>query len=89
MNIVNHQQRVSVEVRIEIVVLQVRKRIAVRAVDQGQLQTMGEGVDWKRHLSRTFHEPDDLTAEERGPLDRSHAASAAIHRKDRVILAQM
>ncbi len=74
---------------IEIVVFEVWKRIGVRTIDQDQLQPVSEPVEGKRRLSRTFHECDSLTAQKWRGFDRSDAVGPAIHREDRVVLAQM
>jgi hypothetical protein len=63
LDVIQDQQSARCEVRVEEVVLKVGERICVRAINEHQLQPLGEPVYGQRALRWALDESDCLTSE--------------------------
>jgi hypothetical protein len=89
MNVVENQQGPGVQVGVEVVVFEIRKRVAVRTVCQRRLKCFGEAILWQSDLRGALHKSDYTRAQRRRPADIHHAAGSVVQRKCGVMRAQM
>jgi len=92
LDVIDNQQSVLLEMRVEAPVFHFRKWIGVRTIQENQLERMKKGVPSERPLCRPQDEMYTLSVEEgrlRHPRKARVATFTIVHREDRVILAEM
>ena len=69
----DHQQATWLNMRVQVEVLKIRKRVSVRAVDQDGLQRLDKRVDRQALLRRSVHESYDVSLQYGILNDQAHA----------------
>jgi hypothetical protein len=87
MKVIQNQESAVFQVRVEKVILQIRERVAVGSVNQGQLQLFREAMPRQSSLRGALHESHRLLIQERRSTYGVDAAAAGVQRKHRMVRA--